>query len=303
MAQVPNPFAAAAAGGSPQGSQTGGMDALLEAMGQVVVSNHELQRTLALQTAERESHKPNWGRMLPKPDVWRPKSREEELAGWSDFDWNLLQYTHAVDPQTASLMQEVHAKPDETLAAFSMPDDVVQQSRSLYALLSCLLRERPLQILKSVPASNGFEAYRILIKTLAPTSKSRALAIMGAVANYPPFNDGQMLEQILKFEQLHVKYQQASGQQISDELISAVLLRSLPNELRAHVTVNLPENAVYQDLRELLLRWDRSNQRWSAATLNAPTNQSEPVPMEIDQVRYGKGKDKGGKGGKYGKGH
>ena len=34
------------------------MDALLEAMGQVVVSNHELQRTLAMQAAERDNVRP-----------------------------------------------------------------------------------------------------------------------------------------------------------------------------------------------------------------------------------------------------
>ena len=170
MAQLPNPFAAAGtAGSSAQGSNGGGMDALLEAMGQVVVSNHELQRTLAMQAAERDNVRPNWSRMLPKPDVWRPRTREEELSGWSDFDWNLLQYMSAVDPQTANLMREVHSKPDEELDELSMADAVVQQSKSLYALLSCLLRERPLQILKSIPSSNGFEAYRILIKTLAPT--------------------------------------------------------------------------------------------------------------------------------------
>ena len=63
MAQLPNPFAAAGtAGSSPQGSNGGGMDALLEAMGQVVVSNHELQRTLAMQAAERDNVRPNWSR-------------------------------------------------------------------------------------------------------------------------------------------------------------------------------------------------------------------------------------------------
>ena len=303
---APNPFVGSpqASGAGPSSPQhgPGPMDQFLEAMGHIVSSSHELHRALAESMAQRNEQRPNWARVLPKPETWKPKSREEELSGWADFDWSLVQYMQAVDPATADLMVEIQGKPDDILDHLSTPDPVVQQSKSLYALLSCLVRERPLQIVKSVPESNGFEAYRVLMKTLAPTSKSRAQAIVGAIANYPSFSEGQLLEQILKFEQLHMKYHQASGKEVSDELISAVLLRSLPNDLRAHVTVNLPESCSYRDLRELLLRWDRSNQRWSSQTINAPSASSnDPVPMDIDQVRasgkWGKGKSKGK--GKY----
>ena len=102
------------------------------------------------------------------------------------------------------------------------------------------------------------------------------------IANYPAFSDGQLLEQILKFEQLHIKYHQASGKEVSDELISAVLLRSLPDELCAHATVSLPETCSYRDLRVLLLRWDRSSQKWSSQAINAPSASSnDPRPWKL----------------------
>ena len=105
------------------------------------------------------------------------------------------------------------------------------------------MKGRPLEIVRSVGESNGFEAYRLLYKTLSPTLKARALALLGAIASYPPFTSGSLLEQILRFEDLHTRYRQASGKAIDEQLTSAVLMRSLPLEVKSHATVNLPEDA------------------------------------------------------------
>ncbi|CAE7830593.1 unnamed protein product [Symbiodinium sp. CCMP2592] len=158
------------------------------------------------------------------------------------------------------------------------------------ALLASLTKGRPLSIVRSVSDSNGGEAYRLLVRTLSPTSKSRALALLGAIAQYPSFTTGSLLEQILKFEELHARYRQASGKEVDEQLVSAVLLRSLPPEVKSHVTVNLPEDASYAVLREMLMKWERGTQKWSSSLVSGGNAHSDA--MDVDQIGQVKGGDK-----------
>lgn len=87
--------------------------------------------------------------------------------------------------------------------------------------------------------------------------------------------------------------------------MSAVLLRSLPPEVKSHVTVNLPEDASYAVLREMLMKWERGIQKWSSSLVSGGNAHSDAMDVDqIGQVKGGdKGKDKGkGKGKDKGKG-
>ena len=127
-----------------------------------------------------------------------------------------------------------------------------------------------------------------------------------------------LLEQVLKMEDLFRQYEQASGKAVPDEMKSALLLRVLPQQVKYHLIINVHEDCTYDEIREVLLRWDRSSRKWSTqivtggnAHSNSPGPQDGPAPKEVDCVhnfgkgKDGKGKDKGwGKGGKgkFGKG-
>ena len=122
-------------------------------------------------------------------------------------------------------------------------------------------------------------------------------------------------EQVLKLEELCRKYEQSAGKAVDSELKAAILLRSLPGPLRTHVSVNCKEDASYEDLREVILRYERATQKWTTQLVVGTSSRSDPNdtsgPMDVDRVwEKGKGKEKGKykgkgkdhKGGYHGKG-
>ncbi|OLP98193.1 hypothetical protein AK812_SmicGene19338 [Symbiodinium microadriaticum] len=167
---------------------------------------------------------------------------------------------------------------------FEVSDDAMALSNKLYAVLTTMLRERPLQLLRSVPNNNGFEAWRVLHTTLAPTSKTRALALLGAISQYPNMSQGNLLEQLLKMEDLFEKYEQA--------VKPALLLRVLPQSVKSHLTVSITDESTCDQMREVILRWERSSQKWCSQIVtgsvqfkNQPSDDGGLAPMDVDRVK------------------
>ena len=40
----------------------------------------------------------SWYRLLPKPQVFEPSNREQEISQWRDWAWSLEQYLASLDP-------------------------------------------------------------------------------------------------------------------------------------------------------------------------------------------------------------
>ena len=134
---------------------------------------------------DRGSSGANFSKLLQRPDVFRPKDREEELTLWYEWAWTFKQWMLAVSPEIHGHLIEIEKDLSSEIDELSVSDDAMALSNKLYAVLTTMLRERPLQILRSVPDNNGFEAWRVLHTTLAPKSKTRALALLGAISSTP----------------------------------------------------------------------------------------------------------------------
>ena len=101
----------------------------------------------------------------------------------------------------------------------------------------------------------------------------------------------------------------ASGQKMPDDLTVSTILRCIDAPTRRHLEMVMDETYTYGKLKEKLILLDKNTKSWSGenflkslqATHNPSTSSSTasqgPVPMEVDQVSYGKGKGKN-KGGK-----
>ena len=316
-----NPFSSPTSPMSPQGTANPmeQVTNMIAGLGALVAQGQEQTRAVMNAFQGVSSHlsqdrkAQSWSRHLPRPEVFKPKDREEELTMWQDWAWTFKQWVLAVNPEIHTGLEEIEKDLTTECVEDTMTDDAVAQGKQLYSMLTTLLRERPLNLLKSVEGNNGYEAWRILSCTLAPKSKTRALALLGAIAQYPAMTAQNLLEQVLKMEDLFRKYEQASGKAVPDEMKSALLLRVLPQQVKYHLTINVHEDSTYDEMREVLLRWDRSSQKWSSqivtggvAHSNNSGPQDGPVPMEVDRVySSGKGKDVKGKDkgwGKSGKG-
>ena len=252
-----------------------------------------------------------WHKLVNRPSVFEPKSREEETGMWKDWFWSVEQFLATVDVAFQAELTEVTNHLDREQSLSGMTQVQKERSHFLYSLMASLLRGRPLQILKAVPNSNGYEAVRQLVGSIQPASRNRSLAMLSSLMSWPQFDLRQsILAQLLKLEEAEREYSRIATE-LSDEIKFAVLMKSVPpGQLRTYLTVQISDTSSYNDLRSALLRYDTATTKWNSATAlgfdNSSQQHGEVAPMDVDRVfnkgdgkGKGKGKDqKGGKGGK-----
>ena len=152
-------------------------------------------------------------------------------------------------------------------------------------------------IVKAVPSGNGYEAYealRQLVIAMRPNTQSRGLAMLLSLTSWSAFQMGQPLHaQLLKLEDGFEECRK-TGVSFPDELKTAMVLRCVSGALKTQLSLQLDESATYSTVREAILRWDRSQQKWHNLLQG---DSSEAVPMQIDRLEgrghYGKSKGKG----------
>ena len=196
-------------------------------------------------------------------------------------------------------MKQVTDDPTKPLDLSSASTDTRGRAAKLYGLISSLVRCRALAIVKAVPSGNGYEALRQLVLAMRPNTQSRGLAMLASLTSWGAFQMNKPLHaQLLKLEEGFEECRK-TGVQMPDELKTAMVLRCISGALKTQLSLQLDENATYTTVREAILRWDRSQQKWHTL-LQGDSN--DAVPMEIDRVegrgQYGKSKGKGKNKGK-----
>ena len=69
--------------------------------------------------------------------------------------------------------------------------------------------------------------------------------------------------------------------------------KCVTGQLRTHLNLAIQETTTFAELRDHVLRWDRSQQRWNGLLFSDEPTSSTAAPMEVDRI-YSTGK-KGGK--------
>ncbi|CAE7034980.1 unnamed protein product [Symbiodinium sp. CCMP2592] len=251
-------------------------------------------------------------KVLKAPEPFRRKDRDAELSLWANWSWELEQYLSCLDRAFGVELQTIRRRPANPIALASLTEAEADRSRLLYGVLAGLLHDKGKRVLKSLTDANGFEAYRILSQDLMPSSRNRILALLQAIHSWPAFdNRTGLMTQLTRFESAVNEYEGLTGTSMSDDNRLAAVLRCLSGQLRTQATVLITESSTYQDLRNLIERWDTSQTKWSTSIAStfgiASSSSGGPAPMEIDRVAWNKGKPKGkgdkGKCKPKGKGH
>eukprot|EP00439_Symbiodinium_sp_Y106_P006968 s10135_g1.t1 len=101
-----------------------------------------------------------------------------------------------------------------------------------------------------------------------------------------------LLEQLLKMEDLFKKYEQAANKPVPEEVKSALLLRVLPQNVKSHLTVSINDESTYDQMREVILRWERSSQKWSSQIVTGLAQDSRNT-HDDGGVTHGRGQGQG----------
>ena len=236
----------------------------------------------------------DWSKLLSKPSNFDYKSQEEEIRHFKDWSWQMVQYVSAIDQGYSKELADLEAEPGKPMDMATASASTRERSTKLYGLLAGLMKGRALQTVKSVANADGYEAWRQLLVSLRPSTRGRGLALMSAIMAWPEFSMKTALQpQLLRLEDSFMEAERA-GVKVQDEVKVAVVLKCITGQLRTHVNLQLSEGMSYRDLREVLFKYDRAQQRWAHLVQT-----SDETAMEIDRVQD---KGKGKKGGKDGKG-
>ena len=250
--------------------------------------------TTSPSSSPSSSSSPNidWSKLLNKPPLFEYKTTEDEIRAFRDWSWQLIQFLNAIDPGYEKELEALMNDPTNALDLTTASMETRQRSAKLYGLLASLCRNRSLNVIRSVKQADGYEALRQLTLALRPASNNRGLALMAALTSWPAFVMSQPLQpQLLRLEDALEEARRA-GTSIPDQLQQAILLKCVGGQLRTHLNLAIQESTSFKDLREHVLRCDRSQQKWSGLIFADDTTST---PMEVDRVYAGKkgGKDKG----------
>ena len=176
--------------GVPQGSGSPEMVELVR----LVATATQAAADAATAAAQANAHgggaerKKELYRLIPKPSVFAPENREQEVSLWRDWYWSLKQYLLVVDGKYETDLEEVERADHEEVDWDLLDDDEQHRGRFMYSLLSTLLQGRLLSLVRGVEKSNGMEALRQLLQNCQPRARSRTMSMLQGIMSYPAFN-------------------------------------------------------------------------------------------------------------------
>lgn len=167
-----------------------------------------------------------------KPPQLDFQTAEKEIKAFRDWSWQLTQYLTAIDEGFDKELQQLFDDPSKALDMVVASADTRQRSANLYGLLASLVRNKALNLVKTVGGSNGYEALRQMILALRPNSNNRGLALLRAATSWPQFKMQNLIqEQLLKLEDVFEETRKA-GTTIQPELKTAILMKSVGGQLK-----------------------------------------------------------------------
>ena len=183
------------------------------------------------------------------PTSFGSANSAEDQANWLDFAFSFKQWLVYAEPGFETDLNHVedHLNVPVTYNASAEGAASEASSKKLYAILSGLLQQRPLKLLKQVPSSNGMEVWRQLCSLYTPKTKSRALGILSALMTHPAFTrEKTFLEQVQGLDRIADEYRKSSGADVADDILLTTLVKCLPRQLQQHVQLNMTETSTFK---------------------------------------------------------
>ena len=127
----------------------------------------------------------------------------------------------------------------------------------LCAILSGLLRHRPLRIHREVVHGNSLETWRQSCQLFETCTKLRSTSLLQALMRFPNFGKSRtLLEQIQSLERIREEYQKTSNTVLSDDIMTSTSLRVLPRQIQQHLHLQMTSTSDYFSVRAMVLGYE-----------------------------------------------
>ena len=202
-------------------------------------------------------------KIIKQPEPFSPKDRDAELSMWPAWSWQFEQWLGCVNRDFVQDIARIRANLSVPIVQTALTAAEQERSQLLLGILAGLMHDKGCRMLRTIPASCGFEGYRRLMQDLTPSSRSRLLALIQMIHSWPAFNMKLgLMQQLAKFESAEQEYESLSNSQMSEDAKLASVLKCLSGQLKMQAMVHVTENSTYADLRQLIQRWDPGQARF-----------------------------------------
>lgn len=237
----------------------------------------------------------------------RSLAKPREFTG-TDTDWpawafQFRAYVGLLSRQLHEQMEQSE-RLDVDPSYHEMDGDAQSRARVLYHLLVLLCpKGRPVTLLMRVEPSNGYAAWRALLREYEPAVAGRHSSMLAGLIS-PVWTTADFREKFVEWEVALARYEQQSGEVVSQRLRIAVVSKHAPpeirNAIRSHIRVI---GDSYAQLRQVVSDYLTSGLEFNSSGVPVTAGAAVPdgpTPMDVGAVFGGK-KGKKGKG-KKGKG-
>ena len=129
----------------------------------------------ALNRLVENQQQAGFAKHVKPPEVFKAESRSEELQRWQDWKFSFESFIGVSD---SALLREMRDAGNQqyVISMNALPPDQRNRSEKLYSMLSTLMKNRALRLARGVTEQNGYEAWRVIMKDLQPSTRQRSLA-------------------------------------------------------------------------------------------------------------------------------
>ena len=129
----------------------------------------ESARQAAESCANKSGTQNNLYKVVDKPTVFSPKTRDEELAAWPDWKFGLMNYlSGVVDTKYREELEYIERHSDTEIKNEELASEGTRaRSEQLFVIFGTILGTRPLRVVKTLGLKgnrSGFEVFRLLVK-------------------------------------------------------------------------------------------------------------------------------------------
>lgn len=273
---------------------------------QAVGSAAAAAQTLRAVGAPKSSGFAEANKTIQTPKEFGSAISSEDAASWTGFAFSFRQRLCFADEGYPADLQYVEEHGDSLVNFKDTTEGRASKSRStnLHAILSGVLRNRPLKVLRQVQ-DNGLEVWRQLHNLFTPRTEVRSMAILSSVMGFPNFvKEKSLIEQVANLERLADECRKASEKDVSEDILLTTLGRVLPKQMQQHIQLGITDSSTFQKVKDKVLAYERVSASWlrdrvllecGATSLGTVTSYasaagSGPSPMQVNMVSKRKGK-------------
>ena len=210
-------------------------------------------------------------RVLGKPSIFAG-----DEASWKSWSFVMLSFSAAVSPELRALMEKARINADDMLIVHLTPAEQVW-SRQLYYMLSLSTSGEAQRRLQNVPEGEGAEAWKVFSEHYEPKTATRYVGMLRQILLYDFGELTQLIDRIEQFRHLVRKYEEQSGESVTDNVRQAVFQAGIKDAaIRDHLALHAGRLNSFDKMAA------------EVSTVARTRSENDVVPMDVSVISRAK---------------